>query len=891
MKTHPRASWREKGGSLASVALLVVLVACGGGPSSTSVAPPNVTVSVTPASATVQTGSTQQFSASVTGTSNTAVTWSVSDVTGGNQTVGTISSTGLYAAPATIPTPSAVTVSAASAVDSSRAASAAVTVTGTIETATQTITAANGGTIMLPSGSNVTIPAGAFASGQTVTASLMTSLPTQPPSGFIVGVGPALVLSTSVPPFNTSTGNIQFVINTTSNSGLQGSAAMADLVDSTGDNFFGLAGTFDSTTNLASITVPAALMTGTNSVAVSMANLAPAYAGASGAAAWRMRKLLGAAAAPPSPGQLSWNGSAWVPYTGSCPSAGSKILVLVHGMASSLGGADASGAFGGSVTTNDDVTDLCVNQIKRYGNYDEVVGLDYDFLGDIALTSGPSFANFLNTLAACKSQIDVEAHSEGGPVAAYGITQALPQTQGLIRNFIGLGNPWEGTPAAGVGVTVQGYGPLPTAFLDLSGTPVKVAGATIQSWLNAPFAAQLQPPASSNAPGLLNSIHQNLGGLNMILACGTQPIFTEPRVKSAFDNLLGTPNDGIIPLGSCQGKGPTGENVFAGLSPQLIGPYPLNHTQLECDRNVIADVGNAVNPGGPPPTSFNLTVSTTGNGSGTVSPSPGGTSCGVGCYAYSVGTVVQLTAAANAGSTFAGWSGACSSTGACSVTMNQNQTVTASFQTNSSFNLTLFAGGNGSGNIFSNNLGTSCGNGCYSYPAGTIVQLTETPNVGSTFAGWSGACSGTGTCNVTMNQNQTVTATFNLSSSQQIGVNGANVTFLGASVSCSNTGGFFDNCTGSVSLNIGTAIQNGEVAVQMDQLTFVGANPYSAGTVPGQASFSITGGIAQGTCSAGVINTDIEVIDGYANTTFVTIGYANPPASSVPLTITCGPGT
>jgi hypothetical protein len=46
------------------------------------------------------------------------------------------------------------------------------------------------------------------------------------------------------------------------------------------------------------------------------------------------------------------------------------------------------------------------------------------------------------------------------------------------------------------------------------------------------------------------------------------------------------------------------------------------------------------------------------------------------------------------------------------------------------------------------------------YSSGTSVTLTATPATGSTFAGWSGACSGTGTCTVTMDANKTVTATF-----------------------------------------------------------------------------------------------------------------------------------
>jgi hypothetical protein len=132
----------------------------------------------------------------------------------------------------------------------------------------------------------------------------------------------------------------------------------------------------------------------------------------------------------------------------------------------------------------------------------------------------------------------------------------------------------------------------------------------------------------------------------------------------------------------------------------------------------------------------------------------------------------------------------------------------------------------------------------------------------------------------------TLNLTLNMPSSQQIGLNGANITYSGASVLCTSTGagGFFDNCTGTVSLNIGVPIENGNVAVTMDQLMFDGGNPnpYSVGAVPGPVTFPISGGILQGTCSAGAINTDIQVEDGG-----VTIG----SSSSVPLTISCGPGS
>ena len=82
-------------------------------------------VSISPTTATIAPGATQQFTSNVTGSTNTAVNWSVDGAPGGNSTVGTVSSTGLYTAPSTTGTH---TVTATSQADSSKSASAAVTV-------------------------------------------------------------------------------------------------------------------------------------------------------------------------------------------------------------------------------------------------------------------------------------------------------------------------------------------------------------------------------------------------------------------------------------------------------------------------------------------------------------------------------------------------------------------------------------------------------------------------------------------------------------------------------------------------------------------------------------------------------------------------------------------
>jgi len=91
---------------------------------------PLVTVTVAPATATIAPSATGQFSATVTGSTNTAVTWSVNGVAGGNATAGTISAAGLYAAPASPPSPASVIIRATSVANPSSSGSATANIVG-----------------------------------------------------------------------------------------------------------------------------------------------------------------------------------------------------------------------------------------------------------------------------------------------------------------------------------------------------------------------------------------------------------------------------------------------------------------------------------------------------------------------------------------------------------------------------------------------------------------------------------------------------------------------------------------------------------------------------------------------------------------------------------------
>jgi secreted trypsin-like serine protease len=143
-------------------------------------------------------------------------------------------------------------------------------------------------------------------------------------------------------------------------------------------------------------------------------------------------------------------------------------------------------------------------------------------------------------------------------------------------------------------------------------------------------------------------------------------------------------------------------------------------------------------------------------------------SCGSNCSAtLGANSSVTLTATATAGSVFVGWSGACSGTGSCTVSMDQVRNVSALFDT-APVNITVSVAkqSSGSGSVSSAIAGLACDNTCSTSQAsvapGSVVTLTATPASGSSFGGWSGPCSGTGTCSFTASasSSNTVQASF-----------------------------------------------------------------------------------------------------------------------------------
>jgi uncharacterized repeat protein (TIGR01451 family)/uncharacterized repeat protein (TIGR02543 family) len=228
---------------------------------------------------------------------------------------------------------------------------------------------------------------------------------------------------------------------------------------------------------------------------------------------------------------------------------------------------------------------------------------------------------------------------------------------------------------------------------------------------------------------------------------------TNSGLQAGFTGAINTANvgTGSIAFNGANATGATGNSIVLTLTFDVVaaGTSALN---LEYSAMAAATTFTSllpiltVNDGSVTvPAQYTLTVAVNPTAGGTTDPA-------VGAHTYAPGTVVTVTATPAAGYAFTSWSGACTGSGACSVTMDADKTVTANF-TLINYNLTVAVDPVGGGT-------TDPAVGVHSYSYGTVVDVTATPAAGFAFVSWSGACTGSGACQVTMDGDKTVTATF-----------------------------------------------------------------------------------------------------------------------------------
>jgi uncharacterized repeat protein (TIGR02543 family) len=163
------------------------------------------------------------------------------------------------------------------------------------------------------------------------------------------------------------------------------------------------------------------------------------------------------------------------------------------------------------------------------------------------------------------------------------------------------------------------------------------------------------------------------------------------------------------------------------------------------------------------------------------------------------GSTLTVTEAPASSYLFSGWGGACSGTSvSCPVYLSSDRSVAASFTAaaTNTLTVTVTGGGSVSGGGITCGAGTTCDR---EEPPNATVTLTESPQSGYAFTGWSGgSCSGTQTtCTVTMDADRSVIATFDPLVPVVITVNGSG-TVTGAGITC---GPGPVTCTGSAAQN------------------------------------------------------------------------------------------
>ncbi|HYJ41856.1 MAG TPA: cellulase family glycosylhydrolase, partial [Steroidobacteraceae bacterium] len=285
----------------------------------------------------------------------------------------------------------------------------------------------------------------------------------------------------------------------------------------------------------------------------------------------------------------------------------------------------------------------------------------------------------------------------------------------------------------------------------------------------------------------LNAIMRGVGGTSTTFALavtrsgtGTGTVTSSPSGINCGSTCSASYNSGTsVTLTAAAASGST----FGSWGGACSGTATSCTVSMTAARNVTATFNSSG-------ANFTLSVTKAGSGTGTVTSNTGNINCGSTCSAsYASGTSVTLTAAAGSGASFAGWSGACTGTGACTVSMTQARAVTATFNTASTFALGVTRAGTGTGTVTSSPSGINCGTSCTAnYASGASVTLTAAAASGSTFAGWSGSCSGTGSCVLSMTASRSVTATFNTSGGGTGGTCANPVTFTNQSGNFNTTG-------------------------------------------------------------------------------------------------------
>ena len=505
---------------------------------------------------------------------NDAVVGAAASTVAGLTIGGTVSDDSLFAGGRLV---SAVKISGVK-IDPSRDSRFLVGAPGAVEAARVFVSAASGGTVELSDGSSASIPAGALNADSYVVLSRLAAMPANPPGGMVVAVGPSLSLSfVPVPSVGVAArmlaagavdDKIRCVLplGAGASARAEGSVPMVNIIGPAGvGNYGATEGVVDVAGGTAHIDLPVDTVVNVSDVGKTRINFGLG----------NLNPSLLPDVVPPE--QMVWNGRQFVNLAsaGSLQTTpGTRTLVVVHGMLSTV-----DKAFGESIA-----------KIMAEGHYDQVVGFNYDWTQHIN-DSGDQLSAFLERLRiAGITSVDIEAHSEGGPVSLSGAARNSQSDHPIeIDHMVLLGSPIMGTPAGWEGIAIGTM---------LMGTAAALghasAAVSLAELLQRGFAQDLAS-GSSILSGIRDDFATSRPNTDVYVAAGNNPwdsragtgmaIFTSP----VFD-VLNEPHDSIVGVSSALANG------WSLARLHRLGEFPVSHTQLESYLPLIQAIAAEIAP-------------------------------------------------------------------------------------------------------------------------------------------------------------------------------------------------------------------------------------------------------------------------------------------------------
>jgi hypothetical protein len=614
-------------------------------PASTPPTITSVAVSCNPTS--VQTAATSQCTPTVAGTGSysPAVTWSVGGVQGGNSTLGTISPAGLYSAPSTVPSTNPVTVTATSTQDTTQSASTTLTITvvsselqidsfseTSVDPLAQLTITGTGfdptnaaiSVLLIPESGGTPIAVPAFAATSTT-----------------VQIAVPLFLNEGTGTFTVGNMNLQVIQ-------LDGSTL------STSNVLTGL-----------TINAPPAVPTGVAAGAITLAFLAESSNVSSA--------IQTDASTNPS---LATLGTDLAQYNTDLSSLGSAIAPIANGTSQS---ATVPTADGLTFSLNPQVVALSDQLILTYlQQFVAQMGTSLPTASTSA-RRGKELGSAQRRSVSPSGQASTScSFNTGDPAtdAEFCSFQDYGQNQYTVGvQAVQLGAKIETGLYLGIlgGWAVEG---LEGASLvgENAAQALQIAWSAASSNIAAFVTASKPPPLYDSLKGAVAQIVDNstLGGIGILPAAVDSVAIYNDASELAPSSAGEAPEGGVIVTGPQQ-NAPTGTTIVFG---SQIADGSTTTTEFAAPNTQQTESISAATVN---QTGFDLNFSATGSGGGTISATPLGAICGSNCYEYASGTPVILTPNPSSGSAFAGWSGACSGTGTCSVTMKSNLAVSATF--------------------------------------------------------------------------------------------------------------------------------------------------------------------------------------------------------------------